>query len=95
MGLLSRGEQLSGFLRLRVSSSAAEIEALLKTLTGHAVEVTQTRLTNVCDSVEAYSDSATGVSVPYHVLVLATTAHSAELLARPAPQPGRGPASTS
>jgi DNA segregation ATPase FtsK/SpoIIIE, S-DNA-T family len=92
---LGQGEQLSGFLRLPaalrvgggVASSAAEIEALLKTLTDHVVEVTQTRLTNVYDSVEAYNESATGVSVPYHVLVLAgfpggITTHSAELLAR-------------
>ncbi len=92
---LGRGQQLSGFLRLPaalrvgggVASSAAEIEALPKTLTDHVVEVTQTRLTNVYDSVEAYNESATGVSVPYHVLVLAgfpggITTHSAELLAR-------------
>ena len=60
---LGQGEQLSGFLRLPaalrvgsgVASSAAEIEALLKTLTEHVVEVTQTRLTNVYDSVEAYN----------------------------------------
>ena len=58
---LGQGEQLSGFLRLPaalrvgsgVASSAAEIEALLKTLTDHVVEVTQSRLTNVYDSVEA------------------------------------------
>jgi S-DNA-T family DNA segregation ATPase FtsK/SpoIIIE len=92
---LGQGEQLSGFLRLPaalrvgsgVASSAAEIEALLKTLTDHVVEVTQTRLTNVYDSVEAYNESSTGVSVPYHVLVLAgfpggITTYSAELLAR-------------
>ena len=92
---LGQGEQLSGFLRLPaalrvgggVASSAAEIEALLKTLTDHVVEVTQTRLTNVYDSVEAYNDASTGVSVPYHVLVLAgfpggISTHSAELLAR-------------
>ena len=54
-----------------VASSAAEIEALLKMLTDHVVEVTQTRLTNVYDSVEAYNAATTGVSVPYHVLVLA------------------------
>jgi len=92
---LGQGEQLSGFLRLPaalrvgsgVASSATEIEALLKTLTDHVVEVTQTRLTNVYGSVEAYNESSTGVSVPYHVLVLAgfpggVTTHSAELLAR-------------
>jgi hypothetical protein len=35
------------------------------------VEVTQRRLTNVYDSVEAYNTATTGVAVPYHVLVLA------------------------
>ena len=92
---LGQGEQLSGFLRLPaalrvgsgVASSAAEIEALLRALTDHVVEVTQTRLTNVYDSVEAYNEGSTGVFVPYHVLVLAgfpggISAHSAELLAR-------------
>jgi DNA segregation ATPase FtsK/SpoIIIE, S-DNA-T family len=92
---LGQGEQLSGFLRLPpalrvgsgVASSAAEIEALLKTLTEHVVEVTQTRLTNVYDSVEAYNAATTGVSVPYHVLVLAgfpggISTYAAELLAR-------------
>ncbi len=101
---LGQGEQLSGFLRLpaalrvgsAVASSAAEIEALLKTLTDHVVEVTQTRLTNVYDSVEAYNATTTGVSVPYHVLVLAgfpggISEHSAELLtqlARNGPRAG-------
>ena len=92
---LGQGEQLSGFLRLPaalrvgtgVASSPAEIEALLKTLTDHVVEVTQTRLTNVYDSIEAYNAAATGVSVPYHVLVLAgfpggISEQSAELLMR-------------
>jgi DNA segregation ATPase FtsK/SpoIIIE, S-DNA-T family len=101
---LGQGEQLSGFLRLPaalrvgsgVASSAAEIEALLKTLTDHVVEVTQTRLTNVYDCVEAYNAATTGVSVPYHVLVLAgfpggISEHSAELLtqlARNGPRAG-------
>jgi DNA segregation ATPase FtsK/SpoIIIE, S-DNA-T family len=101
---LGQGEQLSGFLRLPatlrvgsgVASSAAEIEALLKTLTDHVVEVTQTRLTNVYGSVEAYNAATTGVSVPYHVLVLAgfpggISEHSAELLtqlARNGPRAG-------
>ena len=101
---LGQGEQLSGFLRLPaalrvgsgVASSAAEIEALLKTLTDHVVEVTQTRLTNVYDHVEAYNAATTGVSVPYHVLVLAgfpggISEHSAELLtqlARNGPRAG-------
>ena len=92
---LGQGEQLSGFLRLPaglrvgagVASSAAEIEALLRTFTEHVVEVTQTRLTNVYDSIEAYNAGTTGVSVPYHVLVLAglpggISESSAELLAR-------------
>jgi DNA segregation ATPase FtsK/SpoIIIE, S-DNA-T family len=92
---LGQGEQLSGFLRLPpalrvgsgVASSAAEIEALLKVLTDHVVEVTQTRLTNVYGSVEAYNAASTGVSVPYHVLVLTgfpggISEHSAELLAQ-------------
>jgi len=92
---LGQGEQLSGFLRLPaalrvgtgVASSAAEIEALLKTLTDHVVEVTQTRLTNVYDSIEAYNAATTGVSVPYHILVLAgfpggISEQSAELLTR-------------
>ncbi len=92
---LGQGEQLSGFLRLPaelrvgagIASSAAEIEALLRTLTDHVVEVTQTRLTNVYDCVEAYNTGTTGVSVPYHVLVLAgfpggISDYSAELLAR-------------
>jgi DNA segregation ATPase FtsK/SpoIIIE, S-DNA-T family len=101
---LGQGEQLSGFLRLPaalrvgagVASSAAEIEVLLKTLTDHVVEVTQTRLTNVYGSVEAYNAAATGVSVPYHVLVLTgfpggISEHSAELLtqlARNGPRAG-------
>ena len=92
---LGQGEKLSGFLRLPrelrvgtgVASSAAEIEELLRTLTDHVVEVTQTRLTNVYDSIEAYNEGTTGVSVPYYVLVLAglpggISEHSAELLAR-------------
>jgi DNA segregation ATPase FtsK/SpoIIIE, S-DNA-T family len=101
---LGQGEQLSGFLRLPaalrvgagVASSAAEIEALARTLTDHVVEVTQTRLTNVYDSVEAYNAATTGVSVPYHVLVLAgfpggISEQSAELLtqlARNGPRAG-------
>jgi S-DNA-T family DNA segregation ATPase FtsK/SpoIIIE len=92
---LGQGEQLSGFLRLPaalrvgsgVASSAFEIETLLKTLTDHVVDVTQTRLTNVYGSVEAYNAATTGVSVPYHVLVLTgfpggISEHSAELLAQ-------------
>lgn len=74
-----QGRHLSAFLRLppplRVGSGVAarpvEIGALLTTLNDHVVEVTQHRLTNVYDSVEAYNAGTTGVLVPYHVLVLA------------------------
>src|SRR6185503_15282862 len=58
-------------LRVGVAASPAETEALLTTLTSHVVEVTQTRLTNVYDSVETYNAATTGATVPYHVLVLA------------------------
>ncbi|MGD0246418.1 MAG: FtsK/SpoIIIE domain-containing protein [Streptosporangiaceae bacterium] len=95
---VGQGQHLSAFLRLpapmRVGSAGAgvaaspeEIESLLTTLTGYVVEVTQTRLTNVYDSVEAYNAAATGPSIPYHVLVLAGfpagfSDRSAELLGR-------------
>jgi DNA segregation ATPase FtsK/SpoIIIE, S-DNA-T family len=76
---VGQGRHLSAFLRLppplRVGSGVAarpaDIETLLTTLTAHVVEVTQHRLTNVYDSVEAYNAGTTGVLVPYHVLVLA------------------------
>ena len=76
---VGQGRHLSAFLRLPpqlrvgtgVAARPAEIEALLTTLTDHVVEVTQRRLTNVYDSVEAYNAATTGVLVPYHVLVLA------------------------
>jgi len=79
---VGQGRYLSAFLRLPaplrvgangvgVAASPAEIEALLTALTGHVVEVTQTRLTNVYESVEAYNAATTGAAVPYHVLVLA------------------------
>jgi hypothetical protein len=76
---VGQGRSLSAFLRLPaqlragtgVAASPAETEALLTTLTGHVVEVIQTRLTNVYDSVEAYNAATTGAAVPYHVLVLA------------------------
>jgi hypothetical protein len=79
---VGQGRHLSAFLRLPaqlrmgtagggVAARPAEIQALLTTLTGHVVEVTQQRLTNVYDSVEAYNAATTGVQVPYHVLVLA------------------------
>jgi hypothetical protein len=59
---------------------------VLTTLTDRVVEVTQLRLTNVYDSVEAYNAATTGALVPYHVLVLAgfpagIDDQSAELLA--------------
>jgi hypothetical protein len=61
----------AGGLRVGVAASPAETEALLTTLTSHVVDVTQTRLTNVYDSVETYNAATTGATVPYHVLVLA------------------------
>ncbi len=75
---VGQGRHLSAFLRLPaqlrvgtgVAARPAEIEALLTTLTDHVVEVTQRRLTNVYDSVEAYNAATTGVLVPYRVLVL-------------------------
>jgi len=92
---VGQGQHLSAFLRLPaqlrvgsgVAASPAEIEPLLTTLTGHVVEVTQTRLTNVYDSVEAYNQATTGAAVPYLVLVLvgfpaAVTDRAAELLMR-------------
>jgi hypothetical protein len=74
-----QGRYLSAFLRLPpdlrlgngVAATAGEVEALLTRLAEHVVEVTQTRLTNVYDSVEAYNDATTGSRVPYHVLILA------------------------
>jgi DNA segregation ATPase FtsK/SpoIIIE, S-DNA-T family len=92
---VGQGRYLSAFLRLPaqlrvgagVAASPAETEALLATLTGHVVEVTQTRLTNVYDSVEAYNAATTGATVPYHVLVLTgfpggLSDRAAELLGR-------------
>ncbi|MBV9381578.1 MAG: hypothetical protein JO242_13015, partial [Streptosporangiaceae bacterium] len=92
---VGQGRYLSAFLRLPpqmrvgsgVAASPAEIETLLAMLTGHVVEVTQTRLTNVYDSVEAYNAATTGTTVPYHVLVLAgfpagVSDQAAELLGR-------------
>jgi DNA segregation ATPase FtsK/SpoIIIE, S-DNA-T family len=92
---VGQGRHLSAFLRLpaqmRVGTGVAarptEIEVLLTTLTDHVVEVTQQRLTNVYDSVEAYNAATTGVLVPYHVLVLAgfpagVDDQAAELLGR-------------
>ena len=92
---VGQGRHLSAFLRLPaqmrvgngIAASPAETEALLTTLTSHVVEVTQTRLTNVHDSVEAYNAATTGTTVPYHVLVLAgfpagVSDRAAESLAR-------------
>src|SRR5208282_3345906 len=68
-----QGHHLSAFLRLPpplrvgsgVAAGPAEIEVLLARLTEHVVDVTQTRLTNVYDSVEAYNEATTGARVPY------------------------------
>ncbi len=95
---VGQGQHLSAFLRLPapmrvggggagIAASPEEIEGLLSTLTGYVVEVTQTRLTNVYDSVEAYNAAAAGPAIPYHVLVLAGfpagfSDRSAELLGR-------------
>jgi hypothetical protein len=92
---VGQGRYLSAFLRLPaqlrvgsgIAASAAEIEDLLATLSGQVIEVTQTRLTNVYDSVEAYNAGTTGSTVPYHVLVLAgfpagVNDRAAELLGR-------------
>jgi S-DNA-T family DNA segregation ATPase FtsK/SpoIIIE len=78
---VGQGRYLSAFLRLPaqlregsgtgVAAGPEEIEVLLTALTRHVVEVTQTRLTNVYDSVEDYNATTTGATVPYHVLVLA------------------------
>jgi hypothetical protein len=94
---VGQGRHLSAFLRLPallrvgtlgggVAARPGEIEALLRRLTDHVVEVTQQRLTNVYDSVEVYNAATTGVLVPYHVLVLAgfpagVSEQAAELLA--------------
>ena len=90
-----QGHYLSAFLRLPpplrvgsgVAAGPAEIEALLARLTEHIVEVTQTRLTNVHDCVEAYNGATTGAMVPYHVLAFAgfpdgVTDQAAELISR-------------
>ncbi|HET9974370.1 MAG TPA: hypothetical protein VFQ68_39485, partial [Streptosporangiaceae bacterium] len=92
---VGQGRYLSAFLRLPaslrvgagVAANPAETESLLAALNSHVVEVTQTRLTNVYDSVEAYNAHTTGSTVPYHVLVLAgfpagIDDRAAELLAR-------------
>jgi DNA segregation ATPase FtsK/SpoIIIE, S-DNA-T family len=92
---VGQGRHLSAFLRLPaqlragsgIAASPEEIETLLTALTRHVVDVTQTRLTNVYDSVEAYNAATTGAMVPYHVLVLAgfpadISDRAAELLTR-------------
>ena len=72
-----QGQHLSAFLRLPASQRAgdlavseAEVEALLTALTEQVSEVNKSRLTNVYDSVEAYNAGATGMTIPYHVLVV-------------------------
>ena len=90
-----QGRYLSAFLRLPpqmrvnggIAASPDEIEELLTRLTRHVVEVNQTRLTNVYESVEDYNAAATGATIPYHVLVLTgfpagTTDRAADLLTR-------------
>jgi S-DNA-T family DNA segregation ATPase FtsK/SpoIIIE len=92
---VGQGRHLSAFLRLPaqlqvgtgIAAGPEEIEALLTALSRQVVEVTQTRLTNVYDSVEAYNAATTGATVPYHVLVLTgfpagVSERAAELLAR-------------
>jgi DNA segregation ATPase FtsK/SpoIIIE, S-DNA-T family len=92
---VGQGRHLSALLRLPahlrvgtgVSASPEEIEHLLAALTRHVVDVTQTRLTNVYESVEEYNAATTGGTVPYHVLVLAgypadISDRAAELLTR-------------
>ena len=76
---VGHGKYLSAFLRLPaelrlgagVATTVADIEAMLAALAGHAVDVTQTRLTNVYESVEAYNQASAGTAVPYHMLVIA------------------------
>jgi len=92
---VGQGRHLSAMLRLPghlrvgggVAASPEEIEYLLTALTRHVVDVTQTRLTNVYNDVEAYNAATTGGTVPYHVLVLAgfpadVSDRAAELLIR-------------
>src|SRR6202453_4502350 len=92
---VGQGRHLSALLRLPahlrvgtgVAASPEEIEHLLTALTRHVVDVTQTRLTNVYESVEEYNAATTGGTVPYHVLVLAgfpadVSDRAAELLTR-------------
>ncbi len=89
------GKDLSAFLRLPaqvrlgvgVATTPAEIEAGLAALADQVVDVTQTRLTNVYESVEAYNHATTGTAVPYHVLILAgfpagISERAAEILTR-------------
>src|SRR5438132_359251 len=86
-GRSAAGRSAAGRFSSGIAASPAEIEALLTALTGQVVEVTQTRLTNVYDSVEAYNAGTTGATIPYHVLVLAgfpagVGDRAAELLSR-------------
>lgn len=74
---LRKGQELSAFLRLpsslrlgdKVATTPAEIDRLLADLMGDVVEITQTRLTNVYDSIEDYNVSTTGLALPYRVLI--------------------------
>lgn len=76
---LSKGQLLSGFLRLpgslrlgeKLAATSAEIEALLVRLLNDAVEITQTRLTNMYNCVEEYNAGTTGLTLAYRILVVA------------------------
>jgi hypothetical protein len=72
-----QGQHLSAFLRLpaslRVGDLAvteSEVEELMRALSEHVSVVNKTRLTNVYDTIEAYNAAATGLPLPYHVLVI-------------------------
>ena len=72
-----QGQHLSAFLRLPASLrtgdlavTESEVEELLRGLSEHVSEVNKTRLTNVYETIEAYNAAATGLALPYHVLVV-------------------------
>ena len=89
-----QGQHLSAFLRLPASLRAGdlavsepEVEELVRALAEHVREVNKTRLTNVYDTIEAYNTAATGLPLPYHILVVDSfpagfTERAAALLAR-------------
>jgi S-DNA-T family DNA segregation ATPase FtsK/SpoIIIE len=95
-----QGQHLSAFLRLPASLRAgdlavteSEVEELLRTLSEHVSDVNKTRLTNVYETIEGYNAAATGLALPYHVLVVDSfpagfTDRAAALLAQLA---GNGP----